>query len=141
MLQAAIHLGFIIIHPLLSKVVEKRAINPCSEEIDMANENHFVDWDLLIAAGVPLFSSDRTHSAVEWTSVAEAAIKAVENQLTERENIALRSWMIALKDHYTTTFNQYFLDQKLIAFMDGKPIDGRHIKLRRIAASSLSKVA
>ena len=107
----------------------------------MATHNQTIDWDLLIAAGVPLFSSSRSHVAVDWKKVATETMKAIDHQLSEREDIALRSWMIALRDHYVTTYNQHFLDPIFSAFIARKPIDGRHIKLRRIAASDLSKLA
>jgi hypothetical protein len=105
-----------------------------------------IDWDLLIAVGVPLFSTNSPGSAVDgksvnWKNIATATMKAIRHTLSEREEIALRSWMVALRDHYVTTFNRHFSDPIFTVFMTSKKIDGRHIKLRRIAANSLSRVA
>jgi hypothetical protein len=100
-----------------------------------------IDWDLLIAAGVPLFSSSRSQEVIDWKKVATTAMNAINQQLTEREDVALRSWMIAMRDHYGTTYKLHFADPIFTDFVARVAIDGRHIKLRRIAASSLSKVA
>ncbi len=100
-----------------------------------------IDWDLLIAAGVPLLSSDLSYRSIDWKSVAAVTRLATQSELKDREEFALRSWLIALRDHYSSTYVAHFSDSKIDHFINAKPIDGRLIKLRRLACSRLSKVA
>lgn len=101
-----------------------------------------INWDQLIAAGVPLFADNVALLTLSWEQLSVMVKFAIQSRsLSYREDEALQGWLIALRDHYHSTYSFQFNDAIIRKFVDKRPLDGRLIKLRRLASSRLSKVA
>jgi transcriptional regulator with XRE-family HTH domain len=102
------------------------------------------DIEKAIALGVPLASMSKTSSPPMVNSkILKQEVKSwhhplLANSLAEREEVAMVSFIIALKDHYASFYDEIkspIFEQKIKEY----GYCGKVIKLRRMALSNLSK--
>lgn len=98
------------------------------------------DWDYLAACGVPLTSKGSREPPLAKRFAAEltyALAEAIAGTLDERSRLALTATLIALRDHYPSTFSRFSKSPYLKQLL--KVTDPRLLKLRRLALSGLSR--
>ncbi len=99
-------------------------------------------WDVLAAHGAPLTVMKQGNDVVGEASLIEALLAAVDDLAdhpdqtdVDRKNQALASLLLALRDHYPDVFKT--LPAKVRARIPD-PVEGRHIKMRRMASARLA---
>ena len=98
------------------------------------------DYALLAAAGIPITAREIEVSFTGFDAVVPVLINALNGDPEPKVRDAIRGWLIALRDHYPPIFQKYFQDTVFLSLLNG-PVEGRDIKLRRIALSHLGKIA
>lgn len=98
------------------------------------------EYALLAAAGIPITSGEATISFTGFDKVVPVLINALSDNPEPKVRDAIRGWLIAVRDHYPPVFQKYFQDALFLLLLNG-PVEGRDIKLRRIALSHLGKIA
>lgn len=103
------------------------------------------DVEKAIALGVPLISSleklpmPRPTSSMLKQEARKWHYALAEGAISEREQLAIVSFLIAIKDHYPTFYNEEIIcpvfEKKIIELRTL----GKVIKLRRISLNNLSK--
>ena len=103
------------------------------------------DIEIATALGVPLTNTTTPSKiiVINSTSLKYEARKwhhaLKQNALNEREEIALISFLTALKDHYPTFYKNEILGPVFEKKIKENRSSGKLIKLRRIALGNLSK--
>jgi transcriptional regulator with XRE-family HTH domain len=104
------------------------------------------DIDKAILLGVPLTSS--TKNKVEILNPSGTLLKQEarkwnyafqEKTFNEREEIAIISFLLALKDHYPSFYNEEILTPIFENKINSQRSNGKITKLRRISINNLSK--
>lgn len=98
------------------------------------------DLATLIAAGVPIAGDEQGIAFAGFASLVPILKNILEGTQEVKLRDAIRGWLIALRDHYPPTFQKHFQCEPFLTLLSG-PIEGRDIKLRRIALSHLAKIA
>lgn len=103
------------------------------------------DLEKAITLGVPLVSSLKKIEVHKPSSTmlkqeARKWIYALEEKtLNERDELAMIAFLVAIKDHYPTFYNEEVTCHIFEKKIKEKKTSGKIIKLRRIALNTLSK--
>ena len=110
-------------------------------------DSSVLNWNLLAHFGVPVWSSRSKVScsdnlAIFFCELRRAIVWSSENPGYEREKEALFATVIAIRDHFGTTYSKYLSDlerdfESLQSFYR-LPMTGRIIQLRRQALARLA---
>lgn len=98
------------------------------------------EYAVLVAAGIPITANESAVSFAGFEQLVPVVLKALTEPCEPKVRDAIRGWLLALRDHYPPTFQKHFQDTKFLALLNGA-VEGRDIKLRRIALSHLGKIA
>ncbi len=97
-----------------------------------------INLDALAAIGVPIAQKNDVHETFELSE----SIRLIIFQFThfpERVQEAIEAFVLALKLHFPSQFQKLYRENKKIVELLPSKIDGRMIKLSRIAKSNLSR--
>lgn len=103
------------------------------------------DVEKAIALGVPLISSLKNFDVFKPSStILKQEVRkwhyAFEgSSLSEREELAIVSFLVAIKDHYPTFYNDEIICPVFEKKIEEKRTLGKVIKLRRMSLNNLSK--
>ena len=106
------------------------------------------EWEALIDFGLPIHGADRKIKNYPFTFVMQSMVTAIifleENKTKDRYlriYDGFKSLLLALKTHYPTTFRlvEEQTGRDLTSQFDLHTILGRHIKLRNISLSMISR--
>jgi len=97
-----------------------------------------IDWELLIAAGVPLrCTEERCLPPSDMELVAREVRKATQQELSEREKRAIAAFLMAIVAHFPTVANRWYPTAILRQFRNHFD-DPEVIKLKRIATAVIA---
>lgn len=97
------------------------------------------DWDRLAALGAPLMSEERQAFPRTIDALQREIARALTAPRTERQQEALIALLAALRDHYPQVFARCYRRSPQVQDLLETPIQGRLIRLRRLAASALAE--
>ena len=101
---------------------------------------HDDELEILLNAGVPIAGSREKLSISDLDRIRAIISKALKDQDDPKLKDACLGWLRAMRDHYPTLYGKH-LNTPDIALCLNREINGREIKLRRLALSHISKVA
>ena len=98
------------------------------------------DWATIAAAGIPITHEGAVLNFAGFENLVPVLLKVLDADNQPKLYDSIRGWLIALRGHYPSLYQQYFQDLRFSKVVEG-PVLGRDIKLRRIALSHLGKIA
>ena len=114
--------------------------------IDLRFEIHQADWNLLIAAGVPLMGQEnvspgRVSIEVLLRELRLACVETIENtQADPRNKEALAAFLLAIKSHYPTFYKKNLAKCAAARELASVEITGSMIELKRLALARVSEI-
>lgn len=115
--------------------------------LDLTFSQKEIDWELLSFWGLPLLQRSNVNrqlgSVREFTHLIKLACNSLltdkDQSDYKRKLDATQALLIAIQEHYPSTFRRYLEKSKVTNDILPKQIDERLIKLKRIALSFLSE--
>jgi hypothetical protein len=99
------------------------------------------EWDMLIAAGIPLAGEhEAPGQSVDFSALRHVILNVLASGPEPKIRDAIRGWLIAMRDHFPTRFARHSHGPELAKLIEA-PVTGRDIKLRRIALNHLGKIS
>jgi hypothetical protein len=110
-------------------------------------EDAEIDWDLLCNLGLPLTTErqvgvpPRREDLILQTRLAALQLERgdVGQQDVERKRDGLRALLLALSSHFPQLYRRHLAVSEPVRRLAEAPIDGRILKLQRIARENLAR--